>query len=105
METTFENNFSFHEEAMNRLCRICGTLITDKIFYNVTKNKMLIINGLKSENLEMVENVHPTKYCRKCHLALKNREKDQSYYMSLELMIWGEHSSKEDCIACKTLKS
>ena len=71
--TMIRKNFgSTHEEALARLCFVCGEIIKETIFYEVEKNLDLLSAGLKCPDLFSIPDVTPLHFCRKCQRVLTN---------------------------------
>ena len=63
---------STHEEALDRMCYVCGELIPDKMLrHDVVENLDKIGIALKCTGLAFIPNVTPPQFCHNCHLRLE----------------------------------
>lgn len=89
------------EEALVRLCFVCGTIIKDVYYHDVEKNLDLIRSGLKNPDFFPVPGTTPQHFCQKCHLHLRNLTEEKTIQTSLTLLNW--QPCGMDCVTCSYL--
>ena len=97
----YENH---HEEALCRLCFVCGELLTGAVVCSVEEKHLEYLSqGLKCPALAMIPGVTPNNFCRKCFSSLSHVVKGHSVKCTRaeHLIDWVECSS--DCSTCARL--
>ena len=92
---------STHEEALSRLCFICGMIIKNKYRHDVVKNLDLIRSGLKNPNFIPESGVTPRNFCHKCHSSLRDLAFGKIVRSSATLLDW--LACGVDCKTCSFL--
>ena len=94
---------STHENAMTRLCFVCGQMIDLKrVVYDVEKHRDMLSRTLR-ENVMTVPGVTPPRFCYKCFCGL--RKLDCGKILNVEsrrLISWKECGPS--CESCAMLK-
>jgi hypothetical protein len=84
-----------HEEAMQRLCMICGELLTGRVNYFVYKYIDKIKTFFNLQELVLIENVHPKGFCNKCYSAISiysvKNEAGKPFHHSKTFVDWRPH--------------
>ena len=81
-------NESTHDEALARLCSVCGTIMKETLQqYDVNKNLDLIRSGLNIPEFSPVLGTTPWSFCSKCHLSLRNLTEGKTLQTSLTTML------------------
>ena len=95
---------STHEEALDRLCFICGEMINlEKYFYDVEKSLDLIAVALKCPDIFTMPGVTPYHMCQTCYTTLQRLKSGDILKSSRQLLDWEECS--DNCGTCtKILK-
>ena len=91
---------TLHEEALDRLCFVCGEIITQEKFYEVEEYIELLSKGLKCELFTM-PGVTPSHFCRKCHSAVTSVATGLSIQSARKLLDWEECNAA--CPTCEKL--
>ena len=63
-----------HTKYLERLCRICGMILTGRVVYNVEKFIARLENVYASKFNFDLQNIHPHNFCRSCYVTLTNVE-------------------------------
>ena len=80
---------STHEEALARLCFVCGTIMKETFrHYDVKKNLDIIRSGLKITEFSPVSGTTPLHFCSKCHFNLRNLTEGKTIQTSLTMLSW-----------------
>ena len=95
---------SIHEEALDRLCFVCGEMINlEKYFYDVEKSLDLIGVALKCPDIFTMPGVTPHHICQTCYTTLQRLKNGDILKSSKQLLDWGECGN--NCETCaKMLK-
>ena len=90
-----------HEEALDRLCFVCGELC-GKRFYLVGKYLDFLSRGLKCAALFEIPGITPINFCQKCYLGVLSVTSGRAIHCArLRLLKWVECSP--DCSTCSQL--
>ena len=89
---------SMHEEALSRLCCVCGTIIKETFHYDVEKNLDLIRCGLNKPEFYPVLGATPWHFCKNCHLILRKLTEGKMIQTSLAMLNW--QPCGIDCTTC-----
>ena len=97
----YENH---HEEALDRLCFVCGELLTGAVLCSVAKHLQYLSQGLKRQSLAIAPGVTPHNFCRKCFSSLSHVVKGRAVKCTRaeNFIDWVECSSP--CSTCARLK-
>ena len=98
MSKVYEN---IHEEALVRLCFVCGTIMKEVQYHDVEKNLDLIRSGLRNPDIFPVPGTTPQHFCPKCHLHLRNSTEGKAIQTSLTLLNWQPCGMY--CVTCSYL--
>ena len=96
-----EKNY-IHENAMKKLCRICGCTLTGKLIYSVAESMVSLKNAFNVKFEEDTPNIHPKMYCRNCSYSLSHFETRGSA-TKINIVEWSKHSDG-DCNTCRRLE-
>ena len=97
----FERFETTHDEALSRLCFVCGEIIKETFYYDVEKHLDLLSAGLKCPDLFSIPDVTPLHFCKKCHVALSRANNGGTVKTARTLLDWGECGS--ECKTCGKL--
>ena len=75
-----------HEEALDRLCFVCGEIVKDNRSYTVEKNLDLLGKALNCPEIFTIPDVTPTYICKKCHLTLSKVNRGETVITGRKLM-------------------
>ena len=90
-----------HEEALDRLCFVCGEIIKDNRSYTVEKNLDLLGKALNCPDIFTIPDVTPTNLCKKCHLTLSKVSRGEIVITGRQLLDWMECGPS--CSTCALL--
>ena len=90
-----------HEEALDRLCFVCGEIIKDNRSYTVEKNLDLLGKALNCRDIFTIPDVTPTHLCKKCHLTLSKVSRGEIVITGRQLLDWME--CRPSCRTCALL--
>ena len=90
-----------HEEAIDRLCFVCGELIKDNRGYTVEKNLELLGTTLNCPEIFTIPDVTPTYFCKKCQLTLSKVKRGGTIVTGRKLLDWEECGP--NCSTCALL--
>ena len=90
-----------HEEALDRLCFVCGEIVKDNRSYTVEKNLDLLGKALNCPEIFTIPDVTPTYICKKCHLTLSKVNRGETVITGRKLMDWVECGPS--CRTCELL--
>ena len=79
-----------HEEAIDRLCFVCGEIIKDNKGYMVEKNLELLGATLNCPEIFTIPDVTPTHFCKKCQLTLSRVKRGEVIATGRKLLDWIE---------------
>ena len=96
---------STHDEALSRLCFVCGDLIKDSISYEVETHLELIRVGLNNSSVESVTNVTPRNFCKNCRASFCHVVGGTTARTTRILREWTECGTEcgTDCTTCTLL--
>ena len=95
---------NLHEEALDRLCFVCGELISGARFYVVERYLDFLSRGLTCPSLFSIPDITPYNFCRKCHSSLSLVISGKTVQCSRARLIdWWECTP--DCSTCSRLMS
>ena len=86
-----------HEEAIQRLCFVCGDLINGQM-YEVDNNIPLLGRALKCPELFSIPGVTPQNFCLKCYAYMIHLDRGETLKSSISLIEWTECG--ENCSSC-----
>ena len=89
------------EEALDRLCLLCGEIIKDNRSYTVEKNLDLLGKALNCPDIFSIPDVTPTHLCKKCHLTLSKVNRGEIVITGRQLLDWMECGPS--CSTCALL--
>lgn len=92
---------STHDEALSRLCFVCGEIIKETFFYAVDEHLDLLAAALNCPSLFSIPDVTPLNFCKKCHLALSMVKNGGTVKTGRTLLEWEECGS--ECKTCGIL--
>lgn len=99
---SYENT---HEEALSRLCFVCGEIIKETRRFDVDKNIELLRGGLNSPDFCPVPEVTPNHFCNKCHVIMRQNigagALKKTKQSSRQLIIW--QKCGPDCSTCANI--
>ena len=61
-----------HEEALQRLCFVCGDIITKGKLYDVDFYREMLCKGLKCDTVCSVPGITPSSFCAKCYSTVQS---------------------------------
>ena len=91
---------SMHDEALSRLCFVCGEIMNGT-FYDVEKNLKLLRSGLRSPDFSPIPGETPLNYCKKCDFVLRTFVSGKSVQTGRKLLDW--KACGPDCGTCKNI--
>ena len=101
---TKKNYANDHEEALHRLCFVCGELlVTGSRFYVVEKHLELLSGGLKCPSVEIIPCVTPHNFCRNCFAAVSRVKSGKSVKSARTENVIGWVKCGLNCTTCERL--
>ena len=93
---------STHQEAMFRLCFVCGEIVDEKDqTYEVEKYLTMLTRTLKSPSIFSIPEVTPSRFCNKCYSTLTHVDRGNTLVSNRKLIDWEECSPS--CPSCSKL--
>ena len=99
-----------HEEALRKLCRVCGGPINiHRVSYSCAEHQDSLKKAFSIEVLSDTDEIHPARFCMRCSSMMKRKLKaleEGKYYMqSKQIYKWTKHDSNCNiCIHFNTIK-
>ena len=99
-----------HEEALRKLCRVCGGPINvHRVSYSCAEHQDSLKKAFSIEVLSDTDEIHPARFCMRCSSLMKRKLKaleEGKYYMqSKQIFKWTKHDSNCNiCIHFNTIK-
>ena len=87
-----------HEEALSRLCFVCGEIITATQQYDVENHLDFLRIGLSSPGISPTPGATPLHFCRKCYAVLRSFVDGKNVQTSRKLLNWP--LCGPDCSTC-----
>ncbi len=94
-----------HLACLEKLCRVCGTILTQRVTYQCERFCTRLWAALKVNTDKDDPEVHPPKMCNNCYRQMTRTEqkstegKGEKHLTSLKIVHWERHSNK-DCATC-----
>ena len=92
---------NLHAEALERLCFVCGELVTPGCLYSVDKFIDVLCEGLKCESIFSMPGVTPCHFCRKYYSAMKHVATGRTIQTGRAMIDWEE--CNPTCSTCERL--
>ena len=92
---------SMHEEALARLCFVCGSLLKDSLHYEVDTHLELISVGLNIPCVTSIPGVTPSNFCYNCHQSFRHVAGGTTVKTTRTLHEWVECGT--ECCTCALL--
>ena len=91
---------SAHDEVLNKLCRICGSIWSERAdkFLKVEDFKIDLDATFGIKTVDDVASIHPVHFCLKCFYNVSNFKKRKSI-CTLKAITWSSHQL-ENCETC-----
>ena len=102
MNRKLSEDVGLHEEALQRLCFVCGDLITKGKLYDVDFYSEMLCKGLKCSTIFSIPGVTPASFCAKCYSTVQSAATGVTIRTGRTLIEWAECSS-DDCSTCDRL--
>ena len=100
MSLTCSTSKSQHENALEKLCRICGEISSERNnkFFGIAEYKSDMDVAFNTKTIDDIPGVHPKQFCTKCKNIVKNCKK-RNTVSKLTPITWSPHQL-ENCEAC-----
>lgn len=102
-------SFTLHQEALNKLCRLCGRLASKSSSIAHVKQTAVPVNSYSKKIYELLQlsvwldddQVHPINLCWRCTRFLREESLDKAEHRESSPVSWEKHSRTGTCKTCE----
>jgi len=87
-----------HANSLSKLCRVCGTRLPSDYVHLVSNSAGLFNTCFEIDITLENPNIHPIKYCHKCHRSMEHKMKGKC--MNIIPIKWHSHQTNK-CKSCE----
>ena len=91
-----------HQHNLEKLCRVCGKILSEKDSYNIKRDLKTIQDCFRSNFILDNPEIHPQILCNVCYSSMIKVSSRGSVH-SIEPILWKPHSNGE-CFTCLRVK-